>query len=231
MDDDKGSIGGIKNPSPVPSSMFYVTVFLDLVSLCIAYYYFKIGVTLLLLSYILASRAYSYRGIRLKKYAIIGYLTVGIFQGPVIYILTKVALGGAIIFDNITIISCLISFLLIGAGYPISQIYQHHQDREDGVHTMSMLLGIRGTFIFSGAMFFIQAVLMAYYFIVFNDDMRSFIVLIICLAPVLIQFNIWMMKTFKDEHQANYDNTMRTNIIGALAMNIFFIYLTFNAIL
>jgi 1,4-dihydroxy-2-naphthoate octaprenyltransferase len=32
--------------------------------------------------------------------------------------------------------------LLIGGFYPLTQIYQHRQDKEDGVRTLSMLLGL-----------------------------------------------------------------------------------------
>jgi 1,4-dihydroxy-2-naphthoate octaprenyltransferase len=231
MDDDKGSIGGIKNPTKVSKAMFPVTIVMDIIALLLTIINFGFLVLFLLSLYILASRAYSYRGIRLKQYPIVGYFTVAIFQGPVIYALVRLALNKDIVWNQETVISSIISFLLIGAGYPISQIYQHKQDKEDGVYTLSMLLGIRGTFIFSGILFFIQASLLTYYFSLIKGDVQSLIIFFICLLPVLFQFNIWMLKSFKDESYANYENTMKTNILGAVAMNIFFIYLTLRTIL
>jgi hypothetical protein len=230
MDNDTGSIGGIKHPPKVPSQMLYVTIALDLVALVITYNYFDAIISFLLLAYIIASRAYSYRGIRLKQYPIVGFLTVAIFQGPIIFITTVLALGGEIDWSKGIFISLAISFLLIGAGYPLSQVYQHEQDKADGVKTLSMLLGIRGTFFFSGIMFFIQACLMGYYFIVLKDNSFAMILLVLCLAPVIYKFNTWMMAVLKNESAANFENTMATNSIGAIAMNVFFIILTLKNI-
>jgi 4-hydroxybenzoate polyprenyltransferase len=230
MDDDKGSIGGVKHPPKVPTHMMYVTIFMDILSITVSYVYFNMQVVILLISYILASRAYSHRRIRLKKYPVIGFLTVSIFQGPVIYLLTRSALSASMDMSVKTLLSIGISFMLIGAGYPLSQVYQHEQDKADGVYTLSMLLGIKGTFVFSGIMFFIQAILLGIYFIIFQHDWNSFYLLILCLAPVIIQFNSWMINVFKDEAFANYDNTMKTNTIGALAINLFFILITIKYI-
>src|ERR1700722_7503517 len=79
MDRDETSIGGLKNPSQPTRQLFYTTVTMDIIAIilsCLVSIYFLVGI----LAYILASRAYSYRKIRLKKYPVIGYLTVIIFQ-------------------------------------------------------------------------------------------------------------------------------------------------------
>src|SRR3954468_12917427 len=84
MDRDEGSIGGIANPMQPEKELFYVSVFMDLIALLLSVfvsYFFAVGILL----YILASRAYSFRGIRLKKYPVIGYLTVIVFQGAVTF--------------------------------------------------------------------------------------------------------------------------------------------------
>lgn len=226
MDNDTGSIGGIKHPPKVPQSMFVVTVIMDALALGLTYVLFGIEVAGLLLAYILASRAYSYRGIRLKKYAVLGFLTVTIFQGPVIYLVTTLALGGKVDYLFSTYLLIAISFLLIGAGYPLSQIYQHEQDRADGVHTLSMLLGIRGTFIFSGILFALQGAAVMYYFGVLKESYTAVGLYLVCLAPVFFHFNKWMLATFKDDINADYDNTMKMNKMGALAINTFFILIT-----
>jgi 1,4-dihydroxy-2-naphthoate octaprenyltransferase len=80
MDRDETPIGGVQHPLQPTRQLFYVTVLMDGLALALSLYislYFALG----LLLYILASRAYSYRGIRLKKYPIVGYLTVILFQG------------------------------------------------------------------------------------------------------------------------------------------------------
>jgi 1,4-dihydroxy-2-naphthoate octaprenyltransferase len=232
MDRDTGSIGLIKNPKKVPESMKWVTLGLDLISLLLTYYLFRWEVLVLLIMYILASRAYSYRGIRLKKYAIIGFLTVVIFQGPVIYILTKLAVSedNLPVFSSSDILFYFVSLLLVGAGYPISQIYQHEQDKADGVKTLSMLLGIKGTFYFSLTMFIFLNVLLCYHFIITADDLLSMILFVVITSPVGYFFLTWMKKASKDPNEANYQNTMKMNLIGAICNNLFFMVLVIKNI-
>ncbi|MEO6639106.1 MAG: hypothetical protein ABIN25_12575 [Ginsengibacter sp.] len=84
MDRDTSPIGGLEKPLQPTRQLFYVTVILDILALILSIlitWIFALGILL----YILASRAYSYRKVRLKKYPVIGYLTVIIFQGAVTF--------------------------------------------------------------------------------------------------------------------------------------------------
>ncbi|WP_315820555.1 UbiA family prenyltransferase [Paraflavitalea speifideaquila] len=80
MDRDEGSIGGVRNPLQPTRQLFLVSVAMDCLAVLLS---FVVGYlfTLCMIAYILASRAYSYRGIRLKQYPFIGYLTVILFRG------------------------------------------------------------------------------------------------------------------------------------------------------
>jgi len=225
MDDDNSSIGGIKNPPKVPKQMFLVSVLMDSFAVVISFLFFHYQISLLLLLYILASRAYSFRGIRLKKYPIIGFLAVAFFQGSIIYLLSTWAISNTIYYSQIQIISSAISFLLIGAGYPLSQVYQHVQDKKDNVKTLSMMLGINGTFIFSGFLFALLGIMMGYYFIFIKNNITDLILFGICLGPVTFVFYTWMKKTFAKQEEANFENTMKMNKTGAWAINIFFVLL------
>src|SRR5689334_18972263 len=87
MDKDETPIGGLASPLQPTEQLFHVTIMMDVVAILLSLFIsvlFAGGV----LFYSLASRAYSYRGIRLKKFPIIGFLTVFIFQGGLIYFLT-----------------------------------------------------------------------------------------------------------------------------------------------
>ena len=80
MDRDTGSIGGIEKP-PLPSrQLFVLTIVLDTAAILLSILVHPL-VPFFMLLYIGASKAYSYRGIRLKKFPVTGYLTVIIFQG------------------------------------------------------------------------------------------------------------------------------------------------------
>lgn len=59
-DTDTRSVGGLKNPPPSNVKMLWLANILDLVALAISFL-LKIEFTLILLSYIIASRIYSYR--------------------------------------------------------------------------------------------------------------------------------------------------------------------------
>jgi 1,4-dihydroxy-2-naphthoate octaprenyltransferase len=231
MDKDEFSIGGIKNPPKVPKQMFIVSLVMDTLAVLLSLVFFQYQISILLVLYILASRAYSFRGIRLKKYPVIGFLTVGLFQGSIVYLLSVWAISGSVYFSSIHILSSLISFLLIGAGYPLSQIYQHQQDQQDNVKTLSMMLGINGTFIFSGILFALLGTLMALYFIYIKNNITDLMLFGICLSPVTFVFYVWMKKTFTNKDEANFENTMKMNKTGAWAINVFFVLLILKTIL
>jgi 1,4-dihydroxy-2-naphthoate polyprenyltransferase len=167
MDRDTESVGGIKNPMQPTKQLFYASVFLDIAAIalsCIVSLYFVMAVV----GYILASRAYSYRGIRLKKYPVIGYLTVIVFQGAVTFFMVQHGSSSDKTMD-VSLINMIIASLLIGGFYPLTQIYQHKQDKEDGVTTLSMLLGYKGSFIFTAV---IYAAAMG--FLLYNYSLRQY---------------------------------------------------------
>src|SRR5262245_40811926 len=73
MDRDTESIGGLEKPPPPSRELFIVTIFLDVAGLLMSWLIDPLFALLMPL-YIGASKAYSYRGIRLKKYPVVGYL-------------------------------------------------------------------------------------------------------------------------------------------------------------
>jgi 1,4-dihydroxy-2-naphthoate octaprenyltransferase len=84
MDRDTDSVGGIKNPLQPTKQLFYVSIVLDVLAIVLSLFISKAFVALILL-YIVCSRLYSYRKVRIKQYAILGYLTVIVNQGAVVF--------------------------------------------------------------------------------------------------------------------------------------------------
>ena len=222
MDRDEGSIGGIENPPPPTKQLFYITVAMDflgiLLSACIGWF-FMAGIIL----YILASRAYSYRGIRLKQYPFIGYATVIIFQGGWVYAMVSSCAGNHFPYPS-DFIGMIAASLLVGSFYPLTQIYQHAQDKADGVITISNVLGYRGTFFFSFLVFSTSLLMIGLYFQQHNMIER-FLFFTFFFIPVLIYFTWWLYKVHKNIIFANYSNTMKMNIIASACTNAAFIYL------
>lgn len=222
MDRDTESIGGVKNPMQPTKQLLYASLFLDgtavVLGLLISWY-FAVGA----IAYILASRAYSYRGIRLKKYPFTGYLTVIVFQGAVAYFMVAHGIST----DKTTGvpgINMLIASLLIGGFYPLTQIYQHRQDGEDGVCTLSMKLGYRGTFIFTAAVYVMAMLLLAYQ-LFSSARQTAFFIIQLFFLPVLVYFFWWFYKVYHNQQAASFVNTMRMNLLASVCTNAAFIVL------
>ncbi|MBK8144415.1 MAG: hypothetical protein IPK62_05120 [Bacteroidetes bacterium] len=108
--------------------------------------------------------------------------------------------------------------------YPLSQIYQHQQDKEDGVLTISAALGYRNTFLFSGLQFVLASALISFGFLN-EENLLAFSLYGICQLPVVTFFLYWFYRVSKDSVQANFKNTMYMNIISAVCMNVCFGFL------
>jgi 1,4-dihydroxy-2-naphthoate polyprenyltransferase len=229
QDRDETSIGGLKHPPKVTENLFYATLMLDLLGLFCALFvsaYFFVFVLLL----VLVSRAYSYRKIRLKKFPVIGFLTVFLFQGAFTYLIASSAIATfsfGIFFTSKNIICMSVASLFIGSIYPLTQIYQHEADYKDGVISLSYKLGYLGTFAFSAILFLIATVLLFYYFILKHQQI-SMIIFLVVMLPVLAKFLIWFDKVHKDTMNANFENTMSMNLWTSSCMNLYFLILILN---
>lgn len=220
MDQDETAIGGLEQPMQPTRQLFFVTVVMDAMAVLLGLFissYFAFGVLL----YILASRAYSYRGIRLKKYPIIGYLTVVLVQGAGTFWL--VYHGSS---DYLTLIvpkpAMIAASLLIGGFYPLTQIYQHQADKADGVTTISSVLGYRGTFIFTAVVYLLSFGALVYWFL-FSFQVKGLIILQLFFIPTLLYFFYWANKVWKDNAAADFKHTMQMNLIASVCTNLAFI--------
>jgi 1,4-dihydroxy-2-naphthoate polyprenyltransferase len=229
-DRDTSSIGLLKNPPQVTSDLYTVTLLMDILAVILSFI-ISFEFALLTTCFILMSRAYSNRRIRLKKQPFLSFLIVAFFQGAFVYIMSYIALSGLSIFQvmslNGTLRAMLISSLFIGSIYPLTQIYQHRADRFDGVISLSYLLGYTGSFIFSLLLFVLAGVFM---FLHFNqqNDLSSFTLFSLIMTPVVIFFIYWLIRVRNDKKQANFKNSMFMNFITSLCMNAFFLILIFE---
>ena len=232
-DNDTGSVGGLKNPPPSNSNMLTLANYLDVAAFLLSFF-ISSSFAILVLTYIIFSRLYSYRYIRLKQFPGIGFFVIFIFQGAFTFIMSK--FGIVPYFDNYLYhdhhelgyftYAALATSFQIGAIYPLTQIYQHQSDLADDVITLSYKLGYRGTFVFSAIMF---AISNYFYYVHFKDsDIQTFYQLILAQAPIALYFIYWAIKVWIDSKNANYKHTMRLNIIAATSLNLFFLYLIFK---
>jgi 1,4-dihydroxy-2-naphthoate octaprenyltransferase len=222
MDRDQTPIGGLQHPLQPTKQLFYITVGLDACALLLSLLVsvsFAVGI----LIYILASRAYSYRGIRLKKYPVAGFLTVFLCQGALIFFISYQAVAAPTV-ATVPLLPTLLSSLLIGALYPLTQIYQHKEDVQDGVRTISYVLGKKGTFGLSMTLFLLATALMSILFQQ-QDKPNHFFLFLLMLLPVVLFFLYWMSKVWKDEKAADFKNSLRMNALSTLCTTAYFITL------
>ncbi len=224
FDKDEGSIGGLKSPPKVTAELYYVSLSLDFIALTFSLYFIGTAFTILILFYGLVSKAYSHPSFRLKKYPVSGWLTIFFFQGYFTFITCYIGINGTELSDVFTLqiqLPAMLSSILFGGSYPMTQIYQHEEDRVRGDLTISRLLGILGTFHFTAIMFTLAMGGFIFYYLTYFD-LKSLLLLQIILLPSLVYFISWYLRVRKNEDTADYSSTMKLNMISSLMLNIFF---------
>lgn len=222
IDRDESPIGGLEKPPMPTKALFHLTLLMDALSVSLSYILINVLFSICILAYILASRAYSSKHIRLKKYPLIGFLIVVIFQGAFTFLMCTIGISNSeFVFNSANTYMMLACSLQIAGAYPLTQIYQHKEDFADGVITLSYKLGIKGTFMFTAIMF---GICNAFYYLYFNEigKINQFYILQLFFAPILIFFSFWFLKVIKNNSEANFKNTMRMNAIAAVCMNTCF---------
>jgi 1,4-dihydroxy-2-naphthoate polyprenyltransferase len=220
IDRDQSPIGGLAKPLLPTKQLYYTTVVMDIVAIALSLF-ISISFAVGILIYIAASRAYSSRGIRLKRYAIPGFLVVFVCQGALVFYLSFIA---AATDSPVPLLPLLISSCLIGALYPLTQVYQHEADRQDNVTTLSIMVGKRGTFIFSISLFLVAAAGL-WMHLTDRGQLNHFYLFLLITLPVLVYFFYWMSGVWKDEQKADFKRSLTMNFIATLCTGIYFITL------
>ena len=227
IDRDESPIGGLEKPPMPTKNLFYTTLVMDFLSIVLSFVFINPLFALCILLYILASRAYSSKQIRVKKYPIGGFLLVVFFQGAFTFYMAYLGITDTqLIIDKATLFLLLGCSFQIAGAYPLTQVYQHKQDYDDGVITLSYKLGYIGTFVFTALMFFICNICYFLYFNLINKPMNFYIIQLF-FFPIVTYFAYWFYLVYKDNKKANFKNTMRMNSIAAICMNMCFITLYF----
>jgi 1,4-dihydroxy-2-naphthoate octaprenyltransferase len=223
MDKDDGSIGMLERPPKPTEELFWLTALLDALAVLLSLFV-NVLFAACIVANIMASRAYSYRGIRLKKYPVTGFLTVILFQGALTYFM--VYNGSTSGSWEVPWEGMLISSLLFGGFYPLTQIYQHRQDLADGVQTISYKLGVNGTFVFSAIMYLLAEAALFLYFMQ-RSGLNLYWLLQLFFVPVVVYFIYWWKKVWADPDNANFHFSLKMNLVAATSTNVAFVLLYF----
>ena len=222
-DRDEGSIGGLKAPPQVTRELLHLVWLFDALAVAGAA---LLGWPLagLVAVYLLVSKAYSYEGIRLKKYPLLSTLVVVVFQGAFTFLMTQVGAGATPpqLFERTNLLLALVSTLFLCGSYPLTQVYQHEEDARRGDRTLSLRLGIRGTFVFAaiGLLAGAAALGLAYWL---RQEIRPLLIFLVATGPVVALFGRWAWAVWHDEAAADFEHTMRMNQVSSLCLSAAFI--------
>jgi hypothetical protein len=221
-DRDEQSIGGLARPPKVTPELLSVSLALDALALVFAFMVHPVFAGGCFV-YGLASKAYSWDKTRVKRYPVAGWLFTGIGQGSVVFAMVLLCViqpdFTRLLEPSNTITIALAGLFILGC-YPLTQVYQHAEDRRRGDRTISVMLGIRGTFLLSGPLLFV-AILGFFFYFLFFDSFGMAIVFALSLSPAAIYLIAWTILVFVDERKANFRLTMGMNFIAATCVNLF----------
>ena len=220
-DRDTSSIGGVRNPPPPTKQLLVFSLAFDALAVALAFV-FDAWFALNLFVYGLASKAYSWDRTRLKKYPVFSWLGTGLVQGFYTVLMTceAVRVPGTAWFTDRTLHLALLSSVFLLAVYPITQVYQHREDAARGDRTMSMLVGIRGTFVLSGLLLSLSFAAFVHYFLRTGDVLAAWLFPFF-LAPAAFFFFSWCLRVWKNEARADFISTMVMNSTASAGLNIF----------
>jgi 4-hydroxybenzoate polyprenyltransferase len=227
FDRDEQSIGGLKTPPKVTKELLYVVLLFDTAAI-VCSFVLSNPFGWMVTAYLLISKAYSNPHTRLKKYAILSTVVIFIFQGAFTFFMVQKGIGmnnGSIINKQNILFALVSSFFLLGS-YPITQLYQHEEDAKHGDKTLSMMLGIKGTFIFSGIIFAIATMLLCSLYYSKHNNI-NILVFLIAMVPVMFFFQRWINKVNENSNMANFENTMLMNKVSSISLSLAFIIMLF----
>lgn len=230
FDKDEGSITLLAKPPAVDKSLYYISILMELIAFLLGLL-ISVWFAFAVLLYGVMSKLYSHPATRLKKYPVISFLTVFFFQGAFMFWAIYFGMAGPVSFfmgfDPSVIIAGGICSCLIGASYPLTQIYQHEEDSKRGDFTLSLMLGYKGSFIFSGILF-AGGIVLSFFYWHSTGELHNFYFFLACSFPIFLFFNYWFFRVLKTASEANYKNAMLMNFISAAFMLIYFGYLAYQ---
>ncbi|WP_266204196.1 UbiA family prenyltransferase [Pontibacter kalidii] len=218
-DRDEGSIGGLKRPPKPNRQLMHLVLLFDVLAILFSLLLSPLFASLVAL-YLLISKAYSYEGIRLKKYPILSTVVVTFFQGAFTYGMVQIGTGLQLqqVLQPPNVWFALVSTLFLCGSYPLTQIYQHEEDSRRGDRTLSLLLGINGTYLFAAVSLLAGTALLLWLYFS-TGQVGNIFIFLLCTAPVLYFFGGWVLRAQHDRSEVNFENTMQMNKLSSLCLS------------
>ncbi len=226
-DRDKDSIGTLKHPPPVERELLPVALVLDGLAVALGLFIDWVF-ALAVLVYGLCSKAYSWDKTRLKRQPVWGLVGAALVSGALGFLMSWYgvqAAAPAAALGPRPLWAALCAALFHLSSFPLTQVYQHKEDRERGDRTLSLVLGVRGTFVFSGLGLAVSLGGVFVYCLHYHGWAAA-AAFAACLAGPAAYFTYWSASAWRNPTKADYDRSMRLTLLAAGALNVFFLGLT-----
>lgn len=222
FDKDEGSIGGLEKPPAVNKYLFPLVIAFDLAGVIYAAW-IRPYLAVLMGIYLLVSKAYSHDKVRLKKHPISSTLIVTTFQGAFVFLSVQYGMGKPINgwLEIVHWLPALCSTIFLLGSYPLTQIYQHEADASRGDQTLSLRLGISGTFNFSRIFFGLGSVILLFFYWL-SAQYLSILCFLGFGLPILVYFEYWGRACKKNPEAANFKHAMRMNLLSSICLSLAF---------
>jgi 1,4-dihydroxy-2-naphthoate octaprenyltransferase len=204
--------------------LFKISTAMDGLAVVFSTLIFSLEVGAGVLTYLLLSKLHNSNPIRLKKYAIISWLLTMAMQGVLLFALTQYACGKIMLITNVFALQATTFF--VGFIFPLLQMYTHQQDANRGDLTISLRLGLKGTFTLSLVAFLVAVLFMGLHF--YNiKKLFHFYLFLLFLSPVAAYFFWWRKNTKIQPLAANHTFTKLFIIITTICMGLFSLVLIY----
>lgn len=198
--------------------LFKISTAMDGLAVIVSAIILSLEVGVGILTYLLLSKLNNSNPIRLKRYAILSWLLIMAIQGVLLFALTQYACGKIMLITNFLALQA--SAFFVGFVFPLSQMYTQTNDANRGDLTISLRLGINGTFTLSLVMFLVAVSFMGLHF--YNTKhLFHFYLFLLFLSPVAAYFFWWKKNTKLQPLVANYTFTRLFIIINTVCMSLF----------
>lgn len=211
-------------PPPVSQELYWVSLALDTLAIALGLL-ISWEFSMMVLVYGLVSKAYSHTSIRIKRFPWLSWLIAGFFQGFFTFMMSLLGITGDFTTDQVLhprmLTAAFLSSLILWGSYPMTQVYQHEEDKQRGDITLSYRLGVLGTFHFTAVVFSLSVLGYLWYF-QYYFSLTQGLLFVSFMIPVATYFGYWYNKVRKDQAMADFDHTMRLNQVSAICLNTCF---------
>jgi len=202
------AVDALKNPP----ALYFFSILLHAVALALGWLFFNTGFALLILIYGLVAIAYSYRGVWLKEYPIVGWLARALFQGALAFMMCYVGI------NNYPLAGLLKAKVLIPAALCALMFVAICSSMETHLKR-----GLRGH-LFVLITFLMATITYLLYFHFYFSDYYG-IVFIVAFSPIVLFFLYGVYKYYRTPEAADYGHTIGFIFLAATCFNAFFIWM------